>query len=150
VHVHLSFSIDKLLLMKKYPPSHYMRGRLGARGVGFHFIFVCSAFVAFVFIRSALVAFVFVCSAFVVSIAPVTHPVSSGSQTWWQVLWWGVCHFVRFIQFCTFGSCCVCSTCYPPCEQWLTGMVAGAGGGCWVGIRYMAFICVSSPPLTIT
>jgi hypothetical protein len=63
-----------------------MRGRLGARGVGFRSVFVRSAFVPFVFVRSALVAFVSVRSALLVSVAPVTHPASSGSQTWWQVL----------------------------------------------------------------
>jgi hypothetical protein len=63
-----------------------MRGRLGARGVGFRSVFVRSAFVPFVFVRSALVVFVSVRSALLVSVAPVTHPASSGSQTWWQVL----------------------------------------------------------------
>jgi hypothetical protein len=100
-----------------------MQGRLGARGVGFRSVFVHSAFVVFVFVCSALVAFISVRSALIVSVAPVTHPASSGSQTWWQVLWWGVRRFVRFVHFRTFGLHC---------------------------IRYVAFVHVSSPPLTVT
>jgi hypothetical protein len=101
--------------------------------VGFHSVFVHSAFVAFVFIRSALV----------VSVAPVTHPASSGSQTWWQVLWWGVrcfVHFVHsapvlFVTWCSFvypplpspSRDVAVSTRDPPCKQWLAGLGAGAG-----------------------
>jgi len=84
VHAHSSFSVITTT-NEKIPPSHVMRGGWG-QGVGFRSVFVRSAFVPFVFVRSALVAFVSVRSALLVSVAPVTHPASSGSQTWWQVL----------------------------------------------------------------
>ena len=130
-----------------------MRGRLGARGVGFRSVFVRSALVAFVSVRSALV----------VSVAPVTHPASSGSQTWWQVLWWGVRRFVRFVRFRTFGALVVsvAPVTHPASsgsQTWWQVLWWGVrrfvrfvcfrtlGPRC---VRYVAFVRVSSPPLTV-
>jgi hypothetical protein len=84
----------------------------------------------FIFVCWVLVVFVFICSALVAFVAPVTHPASSCSQVWWQVL--GV-SLVVVLCTCVLGHSFVMgydvavSTCNPPCKQWLTGLGTGAG-----------------------